>query len=271
MSDNIQPAMPNERFDIGRVIGSTFEAIKNNFVSFFLAALIIMGLPTFVMSIAPVYTGIDVTMVPDDSTLGPYLILIGISFLVAIIGSIILQGALIYGAIADFNGEKASFGECISIALRYFFPLLGLAILVTLGIIFGSLLLVIPGILIALGWSIAAPVLIVERPGVFDSISRSWELTSGYKRWILLLWILMTIASMIIGGVFGFLSFALGDPTTMAMGGVSMTYLFVSAIFSALIQAISTMISAVGIAAVYYEIRYVKEGVGAESLAAVFD
>jgi len=31
------------------------------------------------------------------------------------------------------------------------------------------------------------------------------------------------------------------------------------------------MISATGIAAVYYEIRQLKEGIGAESLAAVFD
>ena len=125
----------------------------------------------------------------------------GISFIVVMIGSILLQGALIFGAVADFNGRKAPFNECMSVALRYFLPLLGLGILVGLGMILGFMLLIIPGIFIALGWSIAAPVLIVEGKGITDSISRSWELTKGYKRWILLLVIILIVISTIISAV----------------------------------------------------------------------
>ena len=274
MTDTINYQAPKPQFDVGRVINRTFGAIKNNFVSFFLASLIIMGTPMLLIGLLPVLMGTGGLIEGDtinESYLTGIMLVAGISFIVVMIGSILLQGALIFGAVADFNGRKAPFSECMSVALRYFLPLLGLGILVGLGMILGFMLLIIPGIFIALGWSIAAPVLIVEGKGITDSISRSWELTKGYKRWILLLVIILIVISTIISAVLGAFTLIAGDPTTVVLEGGSTSFHIVNAIFSALAQAISTMISATGVAAIYYEIRQLKEGIGAESLAAVFD
>lgn len=274
MTDTINYQAPKPQFDVGRVINRTFGAIKNNFVSFFLASLIIMGTPMLLIGLLPVLMGTGGLIEGDtinESYLTGIMLVAGISFIVVMIGSILLQGALIFGAIADYNGRKAPFSECMSVALRYFLPLLGLGILVGLGMILGFMLLIIPGIFIALGWSIAAPVLIVEGKGITDSISRSWELTKGYKRWILLLVIILIVISTIISAVLGAFTLIAGDPTTVVLEGGSTSFHIVNAIFSALAQAISTMISATGVAAIYYEIRQLKEGIGAESLAAVFD
>jgi len=274
MTDTINYQAPKPQFDVGRVINRTFGAIKNNFVSFFLASLIIMGTPMLLIGLLPVLMGTGGLIEGDtinESYLTGIMLVAGISFIVVMIGSILLQGALIFGAVADFNGRKAPFSECMSVALRYFLPLLGLGILVGLGMILGFMLLIIPGIFIALGWSIAAPVLIVEGKGITDSISRSWELTKGYKRWILLLVIILIVISTIISAVLGAFTLIAGDPTTVVLEGGSTSFHILNAIFSALAQAISTMISATGVAAIYYEIRQLKEGIGAESLAAVFD
>ena len=113
--------------------------------------------------------------------------------------------------------------------------------------------------------------MIVEKKSITDSIGRSWELTKGYKRWILLLWIMLIVISAVISGVLGAFTLIAGDPTTVLLEGASNSYYVINSILSALAQAITTMISTAGVAAVYYEIRQLKEGVGAESLAAVFD
>jgi len=274
MSDTINYQTPKPQFAVGRVINRTFAAIRNNFVSFFLASLIIMGIPMFLIGLMPVFMGTGGMLNGDtinEDFFASFMAMAGVSLIVVMIGSILLQGALIFGAVADFNGRKAPFGECMSVALRYFFPLLGLGILVSIGMLLGFMLLIIPGIFIALGWSIAAPVLIVEGQGITDSISRSWELTKGYKRWIFLLFIILMVISAVIGAVLGAFTLIAGDPTTVMLEGGSTTFHVLNSIFSALAQAVSTMISATGIAAVYYEIRQLKEGIGAESLAAIFD
>ena len=140
MSDTINYQAPNPQFDVGRVINRTFAAIKNNFVSFFLASLIIMGTPMFIIGLLPVFMGSAGILNGGEISstfMASFMVMTILSLIVVMIGSILLQGALIFGAVADFNGRKAPFGECMSVALRYFFPLLGLGILVTLGVMFG--------------------------------------------------------------------------------------------------------------------------------------
>jgi hypothetical protein len=275
MTDTINYATPKPEFDIGRVVNRTFAAIKNNFATFFLASLLIVGLPMFIVGLLPVFMGLNGGMLNGNEIntayIGGFLVITFVTIIVVLIGSVILQGALIYASIADFNGQRASFGESARIGLRYFFPLLGLGILYGLAKMGGFLLLIVPGILIALGWSIAAPILIVEGKSITESISRSWQLTSGYKRWIFLLWIIISVISAIIGAILGAFTLIAGDPTTVLLEGGSTVFHFTNAVFSALTQAISTMIGAAGVAAVYYELRQIREGIGAESLAAVFD
>jgi len=265
---------PKPQFDVGRVINRTFAAIKNNFVTFFLVSLLIMGLPMLILGLLPIWLTSGGAFTGEDISSSYFTGLIFISvitMIVVLIGSVIVQGALISASVNDFNGHRTSFGESMGVGLRYFLPLLGLGILYGLAMMGGFLLLIIPGLLVALGWSIAAPVLIIEKKSIMDSISRSWQLTSGYKRWILLLWIIIIVISAIIGGVFGVFLVMFGDPTTVLLEGGSTAYHIANAIFSALSQALSTMIGAAGVAAVYYELRQIREGIGAESLAAVFD
>ena len=261
MADTYNYPAPKPQFDVGRVINRTFGAIKNNFLSFFLTSLVIVGIPTFIAGLLPISVG--------SGGIGAqsFLVMTLISYLFLLVGSILLQGALIFGAVSDFNGRKAEFGECMSIALRHFFPLLGMAILIFLGVFFGFIFFIIPGLIIALGWVIAAPVLIVEKRGVMDSISRSWGLTSGYKRWILLLAFIYFVISFIIGAIVTVFAVIAGEPAT----GSSTMFIVFNALFSGLLQALTTMINAAGVAAIYFELRQIREGIGAENLAAVFD
>jgi hypothetical protein len=57
------------------------------------------------------------------------------------------------------------------------FVLLG--IITTLGIILGLILLIVPGIVLAVRWSAATPAVIAREDRVFDAIAYSWRETDG--------------------------------------------------------------------------------------------
>ena len=55
-----------------------------------------------------------------------------------------------------------------------------------------------PGVLLALAWSVAAPVLVMERTGVFGAFTRSAELTRNHRGAIFALAILAGVVGFII-------------------------------------------------------------------------
>jgi hypothetical protein len=61
----------------------------------------------------------------------------------------------------------------------------GLAFVSSLLTVIGILLLLIPGLVLLLRWSVSLPVLLAEDCGVYDSLERSWQLTRG-RWWIII-------------------------------------------------------------------------------------
>jgi len=56
---------------------------------------------------------------------------------------------------------------------------IGLAIVTGLGTIIGLVLLVVPGLILAARWLLAAPILLAEETTVGDAMSHSWDATAG--------------------------------------------------------------------------------------------
>jgi hypothetical protein len=140
-------------------------------------------------------------------------------------------------------------------ALGKILPLIGLGILMTLGIMLGLVLLVIPGLILALMWIVSSPVMMAEDKGIIDSLKRSAELTKGSKRWILLLFVVyMVIASVL--GLF-MMPFAFAGTVGVTIVGL-------------IINTLTGAIQGTGIAAIYVDLRIVKEGGNTDALANVF-
>ncbi len=247
-------------FDIGRVIQRTMGLVGRNFVPFFVLTFVLAGLPSLLLQIA----------MPTDPTAiqqapGAYFGSIIIGLLVTIATGVILQGTLTRAAIDDLSGKGVQLGAALSNAVSIILPLLGLGLLVGLGIAAGFLLLVIPGVYLALCWIVSSPVMVVERLGITASMQRSMALTQNHRWAILGLLVLFFIAYMIVAAVAGALiggsmaSFA--DPS-----GPPLSFLIVMT----LIGAIISMVGTVGAAAIYFELRQIKEGVGVGELAQVF-
>jgi len=250
---------------MGTVASQTFGSIGRNIVTFGVLAFLAAVPQQVLFFYLNRATATGLRAGPTALTTvvgGSFAVLIASVFL-----SYLLYAAIVYGTIVDLNGQRASFGRCIGAAFRVFLPLVGLSIISTIGIAIGFVLLIVPGIILALGWCVAVPVRVVERTSIFDALSRSWSLTSGYKGTIFLLWLVFVIGAAIFGAVglafAGTMSFLHpGPPTSLPI------FYF---LYQGVVRGLESMVGAAGAAAVYYQLRVIKEGVGAEQLAAVFD
>jgi|KBSSwiStaDraftv2_1062776.scaffolds.fasta_scaffold35384_2 hypothetical protein len=253
------------KLDFGRVIQGTFGAIKRNFTTFLVVVLLLVGAPGLLLIVGAVMAGGGAVAAGGG--------LIGLGVLLLSVSSIMLQGALVHATVADLNGRHATVGECVSTGLRTFLPVFAILILFTLGVGLSALAFIFPAFMVAVAWSVSVPAQIVERSGVFGSFTRSGQLTKN-NRWrifglVLLWWIISTAVQGTLTNLAGVTPMAQlsaggpASPLTMFGPGYWATVVFVG-VFNA-------MVSGAGIAVIYYELRRVKEGVGPEALAAVFD
>ncbi len=253
-----------KRLEVGEVATRTFAAIRRNLGVFALLALLFSALPQFVLQWA------SRMMRPgdaDSSLVG----MVGLGALLTLIGAFLLQGALTYATVQDQNDRRARFGEVLSKGLGAVLPLIGLAIVMGVALFLGFLLLIVPGVIMALAWSVATPVLVVERKGIFGSMGRSADLTRNYRGSILLLaivyWVLTAVAGLVLGGIIGVVfvfGFGPGAMQNPVVAGIEAGLI-------SLLQGVSSLIGAAGLAALYCELRAIKEGVGPQTLASVFD
>ena len=260
----------NELFEIGRVISRTFSVYGRNFVTFTILAAL-AAIPTILLTyyfgkISPAPAMVAGTPPAHIfATLGAIWGRALIAGLVGICFAFILQAAIIYGTLADLNGNRATFGECLSTGVKVFLPLIGLAILTMLGCYLGLILLVVPGIMLFMAWFVVVPVFVVERTGVFGAFGRSRQLTRGFRWPILGLALIYFVAAIAI-------NFALAPLFSVnlfhpGMATFAMPYLLASAV----VRIFVSVIAAAGVASVYYELRLAKEGIGPQGIAAAFD
>lgn len=172
--------------------------------------------------------------------------------------SLIFTGAIVYAAFRTLRGEPVSIGESISRGMARFAPLFGASLLASLGILVGSLLLIVPGLILMCVWSVIIPVCVVERLGVMDSMRRSAVLTRGYRWPIFALLLISIVFSVLVVWLVTFCAALFGN-------------LLVLGIVMAVATAIPGAFQSVLTALIYYELRGVKEGVSLDNLANVFD
>ena len=258
----------SRRFEMGRVITGTFEVLGRNFVAFALLALLLGGLPNLLVGLAQMSFLDNQTMFQPETIAGTIL-----GGLIMLAAAFVLQAAIVHATVTDLNGRRVVLGDSLKIGLRDCLPLIGLAILMGLGIALGTMLLIIPGLILAVMWSVAVPAKVVEKLGVLQAMQRSRDLTRG-RRWpIFGLFVLYVIANWMLSALIVVAAGPFTPPapgSTDAITAIGATSL-VQVVGSAIVATISTLISTTGGAVLYSELRGSREGVGPEALASVFD
>lgn len=93
----------------------------------------------------------------------------------------LLQAGVLRHVFATREGRKASLGDSLLFALRRAGTAVGLALVIFLCVAAGTLLLVVPGVLIWTSWSMALPLAVQEGAGLNDSLNRSGALVRGNR------------------------------------------------------------------------------------------
>jgi hypothetical protein len=257
---------PAAKLDIGRVLGQTFAVTGGNFIRCFVFTFVLSMIPTaFVgtllnllllepfidfssLSFLPVYTRLSVTLSAIPGYAG--------------------FGAVILCAVTWLNGSRAGFWACARRGLTAFVPLLVMHVVVLVALGVGMLLLIVPAAVLASIVIATGPVMIVERVGLLDAFRRSAYLTLGNRWRIFLLIVIAAIADYALGIPFSFLSrslFSAIEPGELMLSGLAM------AVTGSIGGTLNLMLMAAGLAALYNELRILKEGAPREELAKVFD
>jgi len=268
---------PNKKsFEVGRVVSNTFKVLRENPTQFFLLTFIAVGLPMMALSMWPLFLlggeGLNLTdtdWIDDfewEGVVGVFVLL----YLVYIAMILVVYGAIVKMTVNSLNERQVKLGESIKSSLGLLFPLLGLSIIYMVCVLFGFLLLIIPGFILSLGWALSFHVKIIEGRSITESLSRSWDLSKGYKRWILLTIIILSVIGAVVGLAFSIPVAFFGNSQTALLEGGATSFWIANAIATGLSQMASIALSYVGLTATYLEIRRVKEGVDTGKVADIF-
>jgi len=269
----------NKTFDFGRTFSRSITIIKVGGVQMLILSIILIGLPIAMVNSWPMFMagGLQDMIGSDDPSAilsiftGTSMIVLLIGVVILLIASLWLQPALIRIAYGSLTNKSESIGQGMKHATKFVLPVFGFYILYFLAVMLGMILLIIPGLLIALGWMIASHIIVLEGQGVTDSLSRSWALTKGSKRWLLLLAIVFGVIGAVIGVLISIPIYFVADPNLAMIEGASATYWIFNGIITAISQAIGTVMGVAWTTSAYVELRKIREGVDPESQVDIFN
>ncbi|MBI1180106.1 MAG: hypothetical protein GC201_06070 [Alphaproteobacteria bacterium] len=253
-------------FGIGRVIGQTFVIFFRHFLSMGGMAILLLAAPQIILFLFAVSAG--------SGDLGPVSIAprMGLAYLAYFVFTFVLWGAVSFATFRALSGNPVSVLQALRKGLGKFFIVWAISIVAAVGTAAGVVLLVIPGIIVAIIWCLAVPASVVENTGVFTSLARSVDLTRGY-RWSIfglgLIYVVLSYAFVaVLMVILVAVALPVGEPAaapsayTTAIGGV---------IGALLANSFMTVLLMIGLSVLYAELRRAKEGIGADAIAQVFD
>ncbi|QXQ07726.1 hypothetical protein KX816_06895 [Sphingosinicellaceae bacterium] len=258
-----------QRFDLGRVVARATGSIGRNIGLFAILAIGLEFVPALaVRALTPTPTTFTAGAIPGFGAGSLIGVFVGIAFFCLMIGT------MIRAVVADQRGEKPELMPSLTQGARSALPMLVMFVLMYFAILIASVFFLVPGIILALMWAVAAPVMVEENAGIIGSLGRSRALTKG-SRWVifltllalLILYLLVLGGLIAIGGTYQTASGAgwftgAAIATSQGFGGLAIAYMLANVVLS--------VVSTVLVAAIYVELRFVREGDRPESLAEVF-
>ena len=204
----------NRELSLGEAISKTFHVFRQSFAKYF----VLYAVVGIIVQVATTFAqrAFVVPMLPMNPTpqqvsrffsglLGALFLLIGVIAVVNVVFSTIAQGGAIKLASEQLTVGQASLGASIKFAVSKLLSIWAVTIVVGFIVFLGIIALIVPGVILAIMYSLVLPVLLIEKKGIFESMRRSRQLVS--HRWgktfgtFLVLGIIVIIASLIFGAI----------------------------------------------------------------------
>jgi hypothetical protein len=252
--------MPTSPRPIGGVLDSAFRLYRHAFVPALPLALVVAVLTTVLGILAAANTpqptaddplaGLRIFTIP--AVLGGYLL--------AMLIMLVIYGALFARIDAVARGEQMSVGEALGAGMNSSGRLLGVGILLTIMLVLGTLLLVIPGIYLWGVFQLAVIPPVLERAGVLESFGISRRLVKGnWWRVFLIVFVafcILMVLSVVVGVIAGVVAGIAGPPEAGSLG----PSVLLTQVLTGLMNLITLAFFPCVMLAVYYDLKLRKEG-----------
>ncbi|GEM_PF-4479844 len=267
--ENMKEQTGRDVFDFGRVFQRVIANFKVIFTKYYIWAIVLVGVPAmlvpFTYQIFNFLKNVFGVSVFEHLGNDPFS---GLSLMFDFFGFTLqafLWGMLFYASISTFSGQQIEIRESFKASKSVYWRLLISYILSALGIFLGLIFFLIPGLWLLCMWAVIGPVLVIEKQSITSAFGRSVELTNGYKWWVFLIIVFLTLMSEFLTFTLRYFLHLVGvaDKST---GGDFIVVGTVNAVYFIFVK----MVEAITVASLYYELRLVKEG-GMESIYSVFD
>ncbi len=252
------------QFRIGEVLSKTFTRIFENWQQLLIFAGLV-GLAQAAAS-ALMMSRFAPLLNPNDPTAALGLFKTPF-YWIALIGGLLISSFSHAGLIHSMDqkeaGNESSLGEVFAHGLRLALPVLGLTLLWYLGVMVGSMLLVIPGLIVMTMWSVSLPSIITEGTGVLGAFGRSRALTNGI-RWPVFGALLVFFIA------YSFMSFAFQGFSRVGLLKLYQTSSILGMGVTLIMSTVMSILLASFLYSLFVEVRHAKEGRGTTNAAEVF-
>jgi hypothetical protein len=176
--------------DVGTVVDKVFKTYQKYFA-------VLVGIAAILFVIEAV-----VRLVAGDHAL--------LGLVATIVGLILSQlyTGMVVEVVNDTRDGRldASMGGLFNQVTPVLLTLIGAAIVTGIAIFVGLIACIIPGVILLTLWAVVAPAVVIERLGVFEAMSRSWNLVKS-NFWqtlgvIVVFWIITFVITGLIGFIF---------------------------------------------------------------------
>jgi hypothetical protein len=253
----------------GELLDRTFSLYRSHFVLFLgIFALPHLGVLAFqCLAIAFQAPG------PDLSRVFTTLAWTWGALLLTLVAAAASQAATVVAVSQVYLDRPAGVTDSFSKVKGQIAGVIGLSLRVGILVGLGFIALIVPGILLAIRWSLAVPVKVLENKGANDSMSRSSDLTKGNRGRIFVIWIVFTVLSVGVAMLLQWpIQIAAGGArgvTALARAGIvwRVTSLVATFLSSCLVGPLAT----IAFALVYYDERVRKEAFDLQLMMTTID
>jgi len=222
-----------QELGLGDVISRTFELYRRNFAKYFVLFVVVEAIIGVVSTLAR--GAFPLPTLPANPTnqqvidwapgfFGTLVVYVGIIGIVSLVVGTIAAAGTIRMASEEIEGRPIGLGEAVSFAVRkmVWVWVLGLVVGIIVGL--GLIALVVPGIILAIMFSMALPSLLIENTGILGSMSRSRELVG--HRWgkTFATFLVLGIIVVVIAIVLSLVAAAFGSASTLVSDVLSAFY-----------------------------------------------
>jgi len=253
---------------LGELLDRSFFLYRKHFLLF----VAIVALPHLIL-LAFQLLGVGLGMQAQGAFSARYWLWLLPTFILQWIVTATAQGATVIAVSrVHLDREATIAGAFAGVARRI--PMLAFIMIITgVGIFLGFILLLLPGILLALILALVIPIAVLENTGLVNSIARSWVLTQGSWLRILVIYILYFFLLFTLIWLWEFPMFWAAGIFTRnhAPGTMPLWSQIVFPVCSFLSLSLVTPLITIALSLTYYDQRIRKEGFDLQHMMSMLD